>query len=522
MLARLLTPAQFGIVAMVAPLVGLVQLFAELGLTQAVIQRPSLTHRELSGLFWINGAVSLGLAALLAAASPLVAAFYGEPKTMAVTASLAVPLVLGGFAAQQMALMSRRLQFTALASIDVGSTAASAAVGILCAWCGLGYWSLVAMQAANNAANLAAAWAVSGWRPGKPRLDAAVTPLLRFGGDVTGYNLVNYLSFNLDNVLIGWASGVGALGLYDRAFRLMLPSVMQLTTPFTRITVPLLSRLQAEPDRYRSSFAQVLRALLLATLPGLAWSIVFADQAITALLGARWQAAGPILAALGAGALLLPVNNAVAWLFISQGRTREQLVWGAAGSGIVLAVGSGRRRHCVRGLCLGDRLAAAVLGRDSARSRGVARPLGRRGPGGAGHAGRRLRPGGTARRRLAGRHRGAVGGAGRVLCGDGCRARVPPRGEPHAPRYLAATQHAAGRAGQSAGQSIEGTLPRVAGMAARSAPIQVPGVPPVSTRLAGQPPGSALPSSAHAASRGCLCCPAKWPGLKASRRTQAA
>jgi len=337
MLARLLTPAQFGIVAMVAPLVGLVQLFAELGLTQAVIQRPSLTHRELSGLFWINGAVSLGLAVLLVLASPLVAAFYGEPKTMAVTASLAVPLVLGGFAAQQMALMSRRLQFVALAAIDVGSTAASASVGILCAWCGLGYWSLVAMQAANNAANLAAAWAVSGWRPGKPRLDAAVAPLLQFGGDVTGYNLVNYLSFNLDNVLIGWASGVGALGLYDRAFRLMLPSVMQLTTPFTRITVPLLSRLQTEPDRYRSSFAQALRALLLATLPGLAWSIVFADQVIAALLGARWQAAGPILAALGAGALLLPVNNAVAWLFISQGRTREQLVWGAAGSGIVLA-----------------------------------------------------------------------------------------------------------------------------------------------------------------------------------------
>ena len=336
-LARLLTPAQFGIVAMVAPLVGLVQLFAELGLAQAVIQRPSLTHRELSGLFWINAAVSLALGGLLAAASPLVAAFYGEPRTAAVTASLAVPLVLGGLAAQQMALMNRRMQFAALAAIDVGSTAAAAAVGILCAWLGLGAWSLVAMQAANSAAVLAGAWAASGWRPGRPRLDAAaVAPLLRFGGDVTGYNLVNYLSFNLDNVLIGWAGGTAALGLYDRAFRLMLPSVMQLTTPFTRITVPLLSRLQAEPERYRRSFSQVLRALLLATLPGLAWSVVFADQLVTALLGARWQAAGPILAALGVGALLLPVNNAVAWLFISQGRAREQLAWGAAGSGIVL------------------------------------------------------------------------------------------------------------------------------------------------------------------------------------------
>jgi len=335
-LARLLTPEQFGIVAMVAPLIGLVQLFAELGLAQAVIQRPSLTHRELSGLFWINAAVSLGLAALMLIAAPLVAAFYNEPKTMAVTASLAVPLVLGGLGAQQMALMNRRLQFTALAAIDVGSTAASAAVGILCAWNGLGYWSLVAMQVANNAVNLAAAWVASGWRPGPPRLDAAVAPLLRFGGNVTGYNLVTYFSFNLDNVLIGWASGVAALGLYNRAFRLLLPSIMQLTTPFTRITVPLLSRLQAEPDRYRNTFSQVLRALLLVTLPGLVWGIVFADQVIVTLLGARWQAAGPIFAALGVGSLLLPVNNAMTWLFISQGRTREQLVWGAVGSGIVL------------------------------------------------------------------------------------------------------------------------------------------------------------------------------------------
>jgi len=335
-LARLLTPEQFGIVAMVAPLIGLVQLFAELGLAQAVIQRPSLTHRELSGLFWINVAVSLGLAGLMVIASPLIAAFYNEPKTMAVTASLAIPLVLGGLAAQQMALMNRRLQFVALAAIDVGSTAASAVVGILCAWYGLGYWSLVAMQVANNAVNLAAAWVTSGWRPGRPCLDAAVTPLLRFGGNVTGYNLVNYFSFNLDNVLIGWASGVAALGLYNRAFRLLLPSIMQLTTPFTRITVPLLSRLQTEPDRYRNTFRQVLRALLLVTLPGLVWGIVFANEVIVTLLGARWQAAGPIFAALGAGSLLLPVNNGITWLFISQGRAREQLIWGAAGSGIVL------------------------------------------------------------------------------------------------------------------------------------------------------------------------------------------
>lgn len=335
-LARLLTPEQFGIVAMVAPLIGLVQLFAELGLAQAVIQRPTLTHRELSGLFWINVAVSLGLAVLMLVASPLVAAFYNEPKTMAVTACLAIPLVLGGLTAQQMALMNRRLQFTALAAIDVGSTAASAVVGILCAWNGLGYWSLVAMQIANNAVNLAAAWLTSGWRPGRPRFDAAVAPLLRFGGNVTGYNLVNYFSFNLDNVLIGWASGVAALGLYNRAFRLLLPSIMQLTTPFTRITVPLLSRLQTEPDRYRSTFRQVLRALLLVTLPGLVWGIVFANEVIVTLLGERWQAAGPIFAALGVGSLLLPVNNGITWLFISQGRAREQLIWGAVGSGIVL------------------------------------------------------------------------------------------------------------------------------------------------------------------------------------------
>ena len=101
--------------------------------------------------------------------------------------------------------------------------------------------------------------------------------------------------------------------------------------------LPLLSRLQGEPERYRNAFRQVLRVLLLAVLPGLAWSIVFATPLIVGLLGEPWREAGPILAAISAGALLLPLGNALSWLFVSQGRAREQLIWGAVGSLVVIA-----------------------------------------------------------------------------------------------------------------------------------------------------------------------------------------
>jgi len=335
-LAHLISPADFGLIAMSAPIVGFVQLFNELGLLEATIQRPHLTQRELSALFWISVFVSTVLAVLVAAAGPLIARLYAEPRAAPVTACLACTIIMSGLASQPMALLNRRMEFIRLAVIDLASTAAMACLGIAAAAMGFGYWSLVLMQATNSATLLALAWSLTRWRPSHPRLEKGMATLIGFGGNVTGTNVLSYLSHNADNVLIGATSNSAALGLYDRAYKLMLLPIIQVTMPFTRVAIPLLSRLSGSSDLYCRAHLQMIQAMLFVTTPCLVFAIVMADRLVPMALGDAWGEAAPIFSSLGFGTLVWPLVMSTTWLFISQGRARQQFMWNCIGSGLII------------------------------------------------------------------------------------------------------------------------------------------------------------------------------------------
>ena len=195
---------------------------------------------------------------------------------------------------------------------------------------------LVAMQIANGAATLLMAWGFSGWRPSRPGIDRDALHLVRFGGTVTGYNLLGYLITNLDNILIGARFGAGPLGIYDRAYKLMFQPLWQMTAPAARVAVPLLSRLADDAAEYRKSYLAMLGGILALTTPGILCAIVFAHPVIVVLLGERWAASAPICGWLGVCALTLQLRQAASWLFVSQGRAEEQLKWGGLGSAVVI------------------------------------------------------------------------------------------------------------------------------------------------------------------------------------------
>jgi PST family polysaccharide transporter len=249
-LAHLISPKEFGLVAMVVPLIGLVQLLNDLGLSQATIQRPEISQRELSALFWLNVSGTLVLSLLIVLMAPVVSWFYGQPRLTAITASLSVAVILAGLSAQHMALLNRRMQFVPLASIDVVSTAVAAIIGIAAAALGWGYWALVAMQVGNAGAVLVLSWTLARWRPSRPRVEHGIGSMVQFGGSIMAYNVFEYFTVNLDNVLVGATYGGLALGLYDRAYKLMIQPLGHITAPFTRVAVPLLSRLQDRADSY--------------------------------------------------------------------------------------------------------------------------------------------------------------------------------------------------------------------------------------------------------------------------------
>ena len=336
-LARLLTPADFGLIAMVAPITGFIGLFKDLGLSMATVQRESVTHDQVSTLFWVNVALSLALMAVTMAIAPAVGAFYGDPRATLVTVALAALFLFGGLTAQQQALIQRQMQFGRLATVEIVSLAAGVAAGIAAAWQGFGYWALVVLQATSAAITMMMVWLISGWRPGRPRRGAGIRSMIRFGGGLTGFNVVNYLARNLDNVLIGRFIGAGALGLYSRAYGLLLLPIRLIRSPISAVAVPSLSRLQGDAPRYRRYVRKALALITFLSMPLVGFSAVAAEHIILLVLGEQWVGAVTVFRVLAFAALVQSFNVVTGWVYTSLGQTVRWFRWGLFSSTVIAA-----------------------------------------------------------------------------------------------------------------------------------------------------------------------------------------
>jgi len=335
-LARLLTPADFGLIAMVTAVIGFMILFKDLGLSHATIQKKDITHRQVSALFWINVGFSVVIMGVTAALSPLIAWFYGEPQLVGVTLALAAGFVFSGLTTQHQALLRRQMRFGALAMVQVASTVVGVAAGIGSAAFGAGYWALVVMILATEAGMTVGVWTVCGWRPGLPRGRSGVRALLAFGGYLTSFRLVNYFARNLDNILIGRVWGGRMLGLYAKAYNLLLLPLNQINQPLGEVVFPALSHVQDDRPRFRDYYLKSLSMLTLVTAPTSILCLVLADEIILTVLGPQWTEAGDIFRLLAIGALVQPLMNSAGWLYVPTGRARDLLKFGSIG--VVLIV----------------------------------------------------------------------------------------------------------------------------------------------------------------------------------------
>lgn len=326
-LARLLVPEDFGLVASVGPIVAFVGLLQNLGLQQALVQRKDISDRQLNQVFWVSALVGLGSSVVVAALAPAIAAFYGDQRMLGITIASALPLLLGSIAAVPLALMNRHLQFGQLALNDVITAAAGLLAAAIAAWGGMGYWSLVLGPAVAAVVALAAAWQVVRWTPSRPDLKVD-GDILSFGANLTGFNLVNFFSRNLDNILIGKYSGAIELGYYDRAYKLLLFPLQNITQPLTRVMVPLLSRIHEDKARFRDLYVRTNWLLAAVTMPGIAALTLTSEQVVALLFGPRWTAVAPIFAWLGIASLMQSVSSTTGWIFICQGKTKTMFHWG--------------------------------------------------------------------------------------------------------------------------------------------------------------------------------------------------
>jgi O-antigen/teichoic acid export membrane protein len=324
-LARLLTPTDFGLVAMVTAITGLGQAFADLGLSEATIQHPEISHKQVSNLFWINVAIGLILTSITAGLAPVLAWFYREPRLKNITLLVSLTFLIGGLRVQHDALLKRQMRFSSLAIRDITSYVVAVPVAIALAWRGAGYWALVAMPLVLNLTQMALSWLIVRWIPGLPRRDAKVRSLIAFGGNVAASYLIFNVNSNADNVLIGWYWGAGPLGLYSRAYNLLMLPVRQLGGPARSVAIPAFSRVQDDPERMARYYLRTVNVIMWIVAPIFGFLFVAAVPIIVLALGHRWRGAAPvfqILAIFALGQLLL---ESTLWLFVSRGQSQRLL-----------------------------------------------------------------------------------------------------------------------------------------------------------------------------------------------------
>lgn len=323
-LARLLPPSAFGLLAMIAAIGLVLDLLKDLGLSSATIQKSDLTHSQVSALFWINATTGILLAVALVLAAPLLAAFYGQPELGPITRWLALGFALSGFTVQHWALLRRQMRFAAIAGLETVADYAGFAVAITLALAGEGYWALVVQRLVSPAVLMVGSWAICRWRPGRPA-SAGMRGLLHFGASVTGSGLAAALARSFDQILIGWLWGPAMLGLYERTSRLLLLPVNTINAPVYAAGMPALSRLADQPERYRTMFCQIVQKLGLLTMPVFAVVAVGADWVVEILFGPAWLEAVPLAILFSISATFLPVLLTMGLLYLTQNRTGEML-----------------------------------------------------------------------------------------------------------------------------------------------------------------------------------------------------
>lgn len=327
-LARLLRPADFGVVAMVTTFSLLLESFGIAGFTEVVLQRDEISHGLASNLFWINAAVAIGLAAGLAAAGPWLAEFYHDPLARGVAEGMAAVVAVNGLAVMPLALLQRGMRFGTVSAINTSAQIARGAVAIGLALAGWGFWALVAGYLAHRLTRAVGAFGACRWRPGLPRHAAGTLEGLAFGLRVYGRYALNYGANNTDNLLVGWRFSASVLGFYKKAYDVFILPANQLTAPIWSVVITTLSRVRRDAARYQSYLLGAISVVAFAGMGiGADFTLVGRDL-VRFLLGPQWAEAGRILQLFAPGIGVMLLYGATGWIHVSAGRPDRWLRWG--------------------------------------------------------------------------------------------------------------------------------------------------------------------------------------------------
>jgi len=295
LLARLLGPETFGLVASASIFLAFVTIFLYQGFSVAIIQRKELEPEHLDTAFWTNLGIGLVMTGLSIASAGLVADFFSQPQLTPIIRWLSLSFLIISLSSTQEAIFQRNLDFKPLAVRELVAVCVGGVVGVVMAFMGFGVWSLVSQQLVNSLVKVIVLWSASNWRPRLKFSQKHFGELFSFGINVVGTQILNFVNRRSDDLLIGYFLGPVALGYYSVAYRLLLIITQLLTGVINQVAMPAFSRLQQEPEKLRSGFYKVTQLTSFISFPAFLGMAALAPELVRVLFGEQWLPSIPVM-----------------------------------------------------------------------------------------------------------------------------------------------------------------------------------------------------------------------------------
>lgn len=324
-LARLLTPTEYGLIASIMAVVGIGDVLRDFGLSSAAIQAKVLTKGQSDNLFWLNSLFGLVIGLVIFFLSDPISDLFGNDSLQPLTQVLAGLFLLNGISTQYRAQLNRDLKFGSLAVSEVVGQVVGLGLAIALAIMSFGVWALVAQQVAAGGFTLILLGLQSKWQPGLPRKSESVTPFLKYGFHLMGAQILNYASQNVDSIIIGSRMGATQLGFYNRAFQLLTLPLSQINAPATRVALPVLARLSNEKERYQKFLLSGQSVLVHLVVGAFAFGCAQAPSLVPLALGSQWNAVTPLFQILSVAGAFQVCAYATYWVFLSKALTGSNL-----------------------------------------------------------------------------------------------------------------------------------------------------------------------------------------------------
>ncbi len=337
-LARLLTPQDFGLLGIALVFTGLVAVFNDFGIGSAVVQKQNLEDKSISSIFWFSLLVGFFAVLIIIAAAPFIAIFFNQSALTPIISVMSLSFIFISLSTVQNSLLLKNLKFKRLTFLEVFSTIFSGLLGISLAFLGYGVWSLVWQSVALTLVYAILLWITNDWKP-KLYFDwKDIKSIINFTGNLSGFNFLNYFSRNADKLLIGKFLGVTALGYYTVAYTIMLYPLSNISSVLSKVMFPALSQIQHDDVKFRSFYLKSTKYIAFITFPMMLGLFAIADELILTVYGEKWAPVIFLIKILSVIGLGQSIATTVGNIYLSKGRTDWMFRWSIFAS--IIAVGA--------------------------------------------------------------------------------------------------------------------------------------------------------------------------------------